>query len=140
MSSGEKNKEKVLVYVRPVCKNSDNTYEYDLYFSSTPEYVWGPEWDVASPANNGDITPDSSTYDKIMRLRTDLPLKTFEETSCYSMEYVTNDIFPLSWIDIENLEEYPEKGRMVMRFGDTETKTIERIHDYGWTIASDNAI
>ena len=125
---------KVLVYVRPVCKNPDGTYEYDLYFSSTPEYVWGPEWDIPSPSNNGDITPDSTTYEKITRCHTDLPLKTFEETSCYSMEYAVNDLFPLSWIDIENLEEYPEKGRMVLRFGEDENDVIARIEDYGWMI------
>jgi hypothetical protein len=35
------------------------------------------------------------------------------------MEYAIARIIALSWIDIENMEEYPEKGRMVLYFGDT---------------------
>ena len=63
--------EEVLVYVKPVCKNTNGTFEYDFFFSDTPEYVWGPDWDVDVPSVNGDITPDSTTYTKIRRVRTD---------------------------------------------------------------------
>ena len=60
--------EEVLVYVKPVCKNTNGTFEYDFFFSDTPEYVWGPDWDVNVPSANGDITPDSTTYTKIRRV------------------------------------------------------------------------
>ena len=62
--------EPVLVYVKPVCKNTDGTYEYDFFFSETPEYVWGPDWDIDSPSSNGDITPEESTYSEIKRVIT----------------------------------------------------------------------
>lgn len=124
--------EKVLVYVKPICRNTNKTYEYDFFFSETPEFVWGPDWDVDSPASNGDNTPDSTTYSDIYRVRTDLPLKTIEETSCYSMEYATYGITALSWIDIENLEEYPENGRLVMKFGETIDEIQEKLAKYNW--------
>jgi hypothetical protein len=124
--------EEVLVYVKPICKNTNNTYEYDLFFSDTPDYVWGPMWDVDNPSLNGDITPDKTTYTTVKRLRTNLPLKTLEETSCYSMEYATYQIMALSWIDIENLEVYPEKGRMVMYFGESMTSVNEKVEYAEW--------
>lgn len=122
----------VLVYVKPFCKNTNGTYEYDFFFSKTPEYVWGPDWDINVPSSNGDITPDESTYSKTRRAKTTLPLKTIEETSCYSMEYATYGIFPLAWIDIENLDEYPENGRLTMYFGEDETEIIEKLAKYSW--------
>ena len=122
----------VLVYVKPICKNTNGTYEYDFFFSSTPEYVWGPEWDINVPSSNGDITPDSTTYSKTRRVKTTLPLKTFEETSCYSMEYTIYGIFALCWIDIENLDEYPENGRLTMYFGEDEDKIVEKLSLYSW--------
>ena len=122
----------VLVYVKFAGKNTNNTYDYDFFFSETPEYVWGPFWDVPSPAINGDITPDSTTYSKVRRLTTTLPLKTAEETSCYSMEYAIYGILALCWIDIENLEVYPEHGRMVLHFGEKEDVVEEKLSLYNW--------
>jgi hypothetical protein len=122
----------VLVYVKPICKNTNKTYEYDFFFSNTPEYVWGPDWDVDNPVSNGDITPDSTTYSKIRRVKTNLPLKTVEETSCYSMEYATYGILALAWIDIENLDIYPENGRLTMYFGEKEEDVIEKLSKYNW--------
>lgn len=122
----------VLVYVKPICKNINGTYEYDFFFSSTPEYVWGPEWDVNVPLANGDMTPDSTTYSKTRRVKTTLPLKTIEETSCYSIEYATYGIFALCWIDIENLNEYPENGRLTMYFGEDEEEIVKKLSIYSW--------
>lgn len=122
----------VLVYVKPICKNTNGTYEYDFFFSSTPEYVWGPEWDINVPSSNGDITPDNTTYSKTRRVKTTLPLKTFEETSCYSMEYTIYGIFALCWIDIENLDEYPENGRLTMYFGEDEEEIVKKLSIYSW--------
>jgi hypothetical protein len=113
--------DQVLVFVKPICKNTDQTYEYDLFFSDTPDIVWGVDWEVNTPGlvSSDEITPDATTYNKIVRIKTPFPLKTVQETYCYSMEYAIARIIALSWIDIENMEEYPEKGRMVLYFGDT---------------------
>ena len=113
--------DEVLVFVKPICKNTDNTYEYDLFFSKTPEIVWGVDWECNTPGliDEDQIMPEKSTYDKVVRIKTEFPLKTVQETYCYSMEYAIARIIALSWIDIENMEEYPEKGRMVLYFGDT---------------------
>ena len=114
-------KDEVLVFVKPICKNTDQTYEYDLFFSDTPDIVWGVDWEVNTPGlvESDEITPDSTTYNKVIRIKLPFPLKTIEETYCYSMEYAIARIIALSWIDIENMEEYPENGRMVLYFGDS---------------------
>lgn len=113
--------DEVLIFVKPICKNTDQTYEYDLFFSNTPDIVWGVDWEVNTPGlvSTDEITPDSTTYNKVVRIKIPFPLKTVQETYCYSMEYAIARIIALSWIDIENMEEYPEKGRMVLYFGDT---------------------
>ena len=61
-----------------------------------------------------------------------MPLKTIEETSCYSMEYATYGILALTWIDIENLDEYPENGRLTMYFGEKEKDVEEKLEKYNW--------
>ena len=90
--------DQVLVFVKPICKNTDQTYEYDLFFSNTPDIVWGVDWEVNTPGlvSSDEITPDSTTYNKVIRIKTTFPLKTIQETYCYSMEYAIARIIALS--------------------------------------------
>lgn len=115
--------DKVLVYVRPVNKTGYDEYAYEFFFSDTPDIVWGVDWDVDNPLSCGDILPEKSTYSEVELIRTTLPLKTIEETSCYSMEYAINGVVALAWVDIDILDEYPtEEGRCVLHFGDDKEK------------------
>lgn len=125
--------EPVLVFVKPICKNTDQTYEYDLFFSDTPDIVWGVDWECNTPGlvSPDEIVPDSTTYNKVVRIKTGFPLKTIQDTYCYSMEYAIARIIALSWIDIENMEEYPEKGRMVLHFGDTFEHVKGELSEFG---------
>lgn len=109
-----------LVYVKPFSNNNE-TFEYDLFFSENPDIVWGLDWDVMVPNSISDLTPEKTTYDKIIHITSLFPFKTIEETSCFSMEYAVYGIVALSWVDIENLEEYPP-SRAVLHFGDNIEK------------------
>jgi len=124
----------VLVYVRPKFSDSDGTYVYEFFFSDTPDFVWGPDWSVSNPSICGDVSPEESTYSSIYTVKTTLPLKTAEETSCYSMEYTTYRMLALAWIDIENLTEYPEHGRMALHFGDSLENVEENLSMYDWVL------
>ena len=48
------------------------------------------------------------------------------------MEYTIYRMFALCWIDIENLDEYPENGRLTMYFGEDEDKIVEKLSLYSW--------
>lgn len=106
-----------LVYVRPVGQNTEGHYEYDLLFSEHPQDVWTLFWDEPNPSSCGDLTPDRETYDCVARIVSPLKFSVVQESSCFSMEEATHGIVALSWVDIENLEEYPS-SRCVLHFGD----------------------
>lgn len=122
--------EEFLVYIKPIGKNTDETFGYEFLFSELPDIVWGPDWEIDNPSSCGDITPDKTTYNKTYKVNSPFQLKTLEETSCYSMEYATFGIIALGWIDLDNLEEYPENGRMVFHFKDTKEKVVELLSLY----------
>jgi len=127
-----KNNELYLVYVKPTNLRKQ---EYSLFFSETPDVVWGVDWDVKVPNILGDLTPDKTTYSKVVDFFSPFKLTTIEETSCYSMEYAVNKIIALSWIDISLLEEYPENGRCVLHFGDSFEKVQEILSQIGVEIS-----
>lgn len=113
-----------LVFVKPIGKNIENEFEYDLLFSEFPDEVWALFWDDNNPSSCGDLTPD--TYDKVLRIKSPFELRTIQEMSCFSMEHTINNIVALAWVDINVLEEFPEY-RMVLHFGEEENKVIEKI-------------
>ena len=108
-----------LVFVRPVGKNNEDIYEYDLLFSEYPDEVWSLFWDDPNPSSCGDLTPDSTMYSVVKRISTKYELVTIQNTNCYSMEHAMQGIVALSFINIENLDEYPSEGRMVLHYGDS---------------------
>lgn len=120
---------KYLVYVKPLYKEEE-LFVYSLLFSETPDIVWGPDWDISSPISNPDNTPDSSTYTDVYIIKSPFELKTLQETTCYSMEYAIYGILALSWINLENLDEYPENGRMVLHFNDSYEKVSNLLSLY----------
>lgn len=123
-----------LVFISPIYRDYNNAYAFNFFFSNKPEIVWGPDWDYNNPSVITDIEPDESTYDKIYTVSTPLPLKTIGETSCYSMEYAINRMVALAWVDIENLEEYPEaEGRCVLHFGDKIDDVKKKLDRLGAT-------
>ena len=109
-----------LIFVAPVIEDSkNNTFVYDLYFSETPEIVWGNSWDYSNPSicDKEDIYPQQSMYSKIERINSSYKLGLAINNAAYPLIYCINDILALSWIDIEELEEYPQNGRCVLKFG-----------------------
>ena len=124
-----------LVFVRPVVNGSDrHNYEYDFLFCETPEVVWGPDWTDNAPNLCGDISPETSTYSLVKRVKTPIELKVAQENSCYSMEYAINRSIALAYLNLEGLENYPENGRMVFHFGDSylEVEAQLELHEIYW--------
>lgn len=117
MTDTETNK---LAFVKFYSKNPDNTYTYDFYYTSNIDVIWGLDWDNYNPSICLDLTPDVNIIDKIDRKTIKYQLSTICETSCFSMEYAIEGAIALSWINIENLDEYPPEGRCVLHFGDDE--------------------
>lgn len=106
-----------LVFVKPNKKNVEGHFEYDLFFSSNPEVVWGVFWDDNNPSQCGDMLPEKTSYNEIVKIDSPYELSTIQEFSCFSMEHAVNNIIALAWININVLEEFPEH-RIVLHFGD----------------------
>lgn len=120
----ENNENLSLVYVRPLGKNISEQYEYEFFFSETPEIVWGQDWNVACPSACGDIAPDDSTYSVIKRLKTIIPFFCAQQNSCYSMQDCIDGIIAIAFEDISTYDEFPEPYRIVFDFGE-EYKSVE---------------
>ena len=120
-------KELSLVYVYPVGHSSQDVYEYEFFFSETPEVTFGDYWYVMCPAACGDVTPEESSYSEIRHLKTDMKLICAQENTCFSMQDCIDGCIALCFQDINGLEEYPEH-RFIVPFGEKYSDVVDQLH------------
>lgn len=120
-----------LVYVEKIndTPNSKGLYEYEFFFSETPDIVWGVDWNQQCPSacNIENMRPDSSTYNEVKKLYTIYPLMCIENNSCLSCQDMIDGIVACAWEDITEYEEYPEPFRFVFRFGDKKEDVEDKL-------------
>lgn len=122
-----------LVFVSPVIENEKtHTFIYKFYYSENPDVVWGNEWYYENPSvtDEEDIFPQESSYSLVEEVKSDYKLGLAMKNACYPMLYCTYGILALAWIDIEGLEEYPQNGRGVVKFGMDYEKVEEIANQY----------
>jgi hypothetical protein len=116
-----------LVYVNPIGKDSYGLYEYEFFFSETPETVWGEDWNVACPSACANTLPDPSTYSHIEILKTDVRFFCVQENSCFSIADSIDKVVCLSSEYINDLPEYPTPYRIVFQFEDSYDTVVEKL-------------
>lgn len=117
-----------LVYVNKIGRDSNEQYEYEFFFSETPEIVWGEDWNVACPSACENLLPDPSTYSVVKTIKTDIPLFCVQENSCFSMQDCIDGLVCLAAQDISELEEYPEPYRLVFKFEEPYKSVSEKLN------------
>lgn len=113
-----------LVYVNPIGKDSSGIYEYEFFFSKTPEKVWGEDWAEECPSACENLLPDPNTYDTIKRLKTNIPFTCAQEQSCFSLQDCIDGCVSISYENISEYSEYPSPYRIVFAFGE-DYKSVE---------------
>lgn len=125
-----------LVFVSPVFEDDKNEkYSYRLFFSENPDVVWGNSWDYDNPGiisstDIDEIYPQAESYSETEDIKSDYRLGLAMKNTCYPLLYCIYGILALAWIDIEDLEEYPDQGRGVLKFGMDYDEVQEIIQQY----------
>lgn len=121
-----------VVYIIYVGKDVDNKNIYQFILSNNPDDVFSEGWGE-KPASNipkSILMIDEDMYEYVKEIKTDITLDLAQDNSCFSMQDARDNIVALGYENIDNYEEYPEKGRIVIHFGesidDVEKKFAKR--------------
>ena len=115
----DENNTLMAIYVLYVGKNTDNEYIYHLLISNDKEKTWAEGWENKPACVMRDLTPEDDMYEYIAELKTDLILDLAQDNCCFSMQDCRDNVVALASENLEEAEEYPEEGRIVIHFGDT---------------------
>ena len=111
-----------LVYINPIGKNSNDLYEYEFFFSETPDIVWGQDWNIACPAACENTLPNPETYSEVKTLKTEIPLFCVQQNTCFSIQDCIDGIICLGYFQTD-------KGVVKFDFSETIYNVIEKIEN-----------
>lgn len=111
-----------LVYINPIGKDSNNLFEYEFFFSETPDIVWGQDWNIACPAACENTLPDPETYSEVKTLKTEIPLFCVQQNTCFSIQDCIDGIICLGYFQTD-------KGVVKFDFSETIYNVIEKIEN-----------
>ena len=115
----DENNTLMVIYVLYVGKNTDDEYIYHLLISNDKEKTWAEGWENKPACVMRDLTPEDDMYEYIAELKTDLILDLAQDNCCFSMQDCRDNVVALASENLEEAEEYPEEGRIVIHFGDS---------------------
>ena len=111
-----------LVYINPIGKDSNNLYEYEFFFSETPDIVWGQDWNIACPVACENTLPDPETYSEVKTLKTEIPLFCVQQNACFSIQDCIDGIVCLGYFQTD-------KNVVKFDFSETIYNVIEKIEN-----------
>lgn len=117
-----------VVYVLYVGKDTDNLNIYHFLLTTNSEEVFSEGWGEKPSCNinNGFLMISDNMYEYVKELKTSIILDLAQDNSCFSMQDCRDNIIALAYENIDNYEEYPDEGRIVIHFGDSIDE-VERI-------------
>ena len=107
-----------IIYILHVGKNSDNDNIYHFLITTDSESTWAEGWENKPSCNMRNLTPEDDMYEYVAEVKTDLKLDLAQDNCCYSMQDCRDKVVALASENLEQAEEYPEDGRIVIHFGD----------------------
>lgn len=108
-----------VIYISYIGKNTDGDNIYHFLISENPEDTWAEGWENKPACVMRDLTPGEDLYEYVGELKTTLKFDLAQDNCCCSMQDCRDKIIALASENLDEAEEYPEEGRIVIHFGDS---------------------
>ena len=109
-----------VLFILEMGRDGDGMNVYHFFIGPNADDAWAEGW-YEKPAANipiEDMVLPTSMYDYRKELRTDLKLDLAQNNSCFTMQDCRDHVIALAAENLDDADEYPEQGRIVIQFGD----------------------
>ena len=117
--------EAYLCFIRLIGEENDGYYRYEFIFTDNPDEVWGEDWEHKPIGLINNPTPSDDYITEIHIVKTKIKLDLIQNNMCFSMQDCLDGIVALAWQNIDELDAYPEDGRIYFMFGES-LEDVER--------------
>ena len=112
-----------LCFIKYIGEDINNMNTYELLFTKTPDTFWGENFEYFPSCLCNELIPNKEEYEMVKTITTNVKLDLAINYCCFSYQDVTDMIIPIAWESLADLEEYPEDGRLILRYGITYQET-----------------
>jgi hypothetical protein len=114
-----------LCFIRLIGEENDGYYRYEFIFTDNPDDVWGEDWEHKPIGLINNPIPSDDYLTEIHIVKTKIKLDLIQNNMCFSMQDCLDGIVALAWQNIDELDAYPEDGRIYFMFGES-LEDVER--------------
>lgn len=107
-----------LCFVTYIGKDIDDKFMYEFIFSDDSESFWVENGEYKPCCLCRDLNPEEDSYNLTKTIKTNLKLDLIQDSCCYSFSDCQDGIIALCYENIDDYEEYPENGRLVLMYGE----------------------
>lgn len=119
---------KSLAYVNLIGKNSEGNYEYDIYFSETPDIVWAENWAEQPSSACENMPPGPDTFSEIISIESEYFFSLAQNNDCFSMQDCIDGIISMCWVQ--------DNGKCILNlhFGESYENVKKKLENIGVAI------
>lgn len=109
-----------VAYIVYVGKSIEKQNIYHFLLAEDVEETFSEGWNEKPSGNvpNDILMIPDDQYEYVKELKTDVTLDLAQDNTCFSLQDARDGIIALAYENLDEAEEYPENGRIVIHFGD----------------------
>ena len=107
-----------LCFVNLKGKSMDDVYCYEFIFSTQPDSFWGENFEYMPCCLCDGLKPSDEYVTTVSIVNTKIKLNLIQDSCCFSFQDCTDGVVALAYESLEEYDEYPENGRIVLQFGE----------------------
>lgn len=116
-----------LCWINLIGEDIDGIFTYEFLFTSDPDTFWNDDFEVKPIGLCSNIEINEETYDLKRIVKTEIKLDLIQNNCCFSMQDCMDLIVAIAWENIDEYNEYPENGRLILNYADNYHKVEAKL-------------
>ena len=114
-----------LCFIRLIGEENDGYYRYEFIFTNNRDEVWGEGFEQKPACLVNDLMVSEEYVYEVHIVKMKIKLDLIQNNCCFSVSDSYDGICSIAWENIDELDEFPEEGRVFFKFGET----LEEVED-----------
>jgi hypothetical protein len=120
-----------LCFINKIGDDMDGNFTYEFLFTEDPDTFWGEDFDVKPCGLCNNILPKEDGCNLNIPIVTHLKLDLVQNNCCYSYQDCMDDIVAIASENMDDYDEYPIDGRLVLHYGETLQEVSDKLSNKG---------
>jgi hypothetical protein len=127
MNNEEELNEVYLCFIRLIGEESDGYYRYEFIFTDNPDEAWGEGFEFKPCCLVNELIPSDEYITEVHIVKTKIKLDLIQNNCCFGMQDCMDGIVAVAYENMDSYENYPEDGRLVFMFGESEDDVSRKL-------------